>query len=397
MSKPENVLIVGGGFAGVKAALELADDERFRVTLISDDNDMRYYPTLYRTATGGDRSNSSIPLATIFAGVNIDIVYGKAVTLDRKAKTVTLESGESYPYDNLILALGVMTNYFNIAGLAELSFGIKSQTEAVEFKTHLHKQLVDEHKADLNYIIVGAGPTGIELAGALPSYLQQIMKNHGIKQKKIHIDLIEAMPRLLPALPKATSRQVRRRIKKLGIRLYMNSKVEGENSDGLTVNGRPLKSHTVVWTAGISNNPFFQNNGFTLMGRGKVGVNAFLQSEDGIYVLGDNCNTPYSGLAQTALYDGKFVAENLKRKISGKTLKNYNPKKPITVIPVGPKWAAVLWGNFKLHGFIGYMLREAADLSGFHDLESWPNATKQFLSEFMYDDDCEVCATASAK
>jgi NADH dehydrogenase len=397
MKKAENVLIIGGGFAGVKAALELADDQRFNVTLISDDNDMRYYPTLYRTATGGDRSNSSIPLATIFAGVKIDIVYGKAKTLDRKAKLVTLDNKVSYNYDSLILALGVNTNYFNVPGLAELSYGIKSQSEAVEFKTHLHKQLVDEHKPDLNYIIVGAGPTGIELAGALPSYLKQIMKNHGLKEKKIHIDLIEAMPRLLPALPKATSRQVKRRIKGLGIRLYMNSKVEGETADALTINGRPLKSHTVVWTAGITNNPFFHDNNFVVMGRGKIGVNAFLQSEENVYVLGDNANTPYSGLAQTALYDGKFVADNLKRKANAKTLKNYNPKKPITVIPVGPNWAAVLWGNFRLHGFIGYLLREAADLSGFHDLESWPNATKQFLSEFMYDDNCEVCATAEAK
>src|SRR5580698_3448005 len=180
MHKKEKVLIVGGGFAGVAAARELGNDERFSITILSDDHDMRYYPTLYRTATGGQRANSSIPLTRIFhEDDNVTIEYGVASTLDRKAKTVTTEDGKTYEYDTLLLALCVVTNYFNIPGLAEYSFSIKSQNEVARFKAHLHQQLVDERRPDLNYVIVGAGPTGIELAGALPQYLRYIMKNHG--------------------------------------------------------------------------------------------------------------------------------------------------------------------------------------------------------------------------
>ncbi len=396
MKKTEKVLIVGGGFAGVKAALELADDPHFAVTLLSDDTDLRYYPTLYHTATGGQRANSSIPLAKIFEDKPLRIIQGTASTLDRKAKTITTENGKAYEYDALVIALGVITNYFGIPGLAEYAYSIKSQPEVERFKAHLHKQLTDEHHPDPHYVIVGAGPTGIELAGALPAYLMQIVKNHGLPARRLHIDLIEAAPRLLPRLPKETSRTVRRRLKRLGVRLYIGSAVQGQSADELTVNGKPIRSHTVIWTAGVTNHPFFNDNHFVIMGRGKVAVDIYLQAEDNIFVLGDNANTPYSGMAQTALHDGEFVAKNLRRRASGKQFKSYIAKQPVTVIPAGPHWAVVLWGKLSIHGRLGWLAREAGDLLGFHDLQPWPKATKQFLTEFTAEDNCPTCAAAQA-
>jgi NADH dehydrogenase len=257
--------------------------------------------------------------------------------------------------------------------------------------------MVDERRPDLNYVIVGAGPTGIELAGALPHYLRHIMKNHGQPANRaIHIDLIEAAPRLLPRLPRKTSNSVRRRLRKLGIKLYLHSVVQAETADELTISGKPIRSHTVIWTAGVTNHPFFSNNHFLVMPRGKVAVDVYLQADDSVFVLGDNANTPYSGMAQTALRDGAFVARNLRRRASGKKFKSYVAKQPITVIPAGPRWAAVVWRKVELSGWLGYILREGADLLGFHDLEPWPVATKQFLTEFSSQDDCEVCAAAQA-
>ncbi|HWT55952.1 MAG TPA: FAD-dependent oxidoreductase [Candidatus Microsaccharimonas sp.] len=392
----EKVLIVGGGFAGVKTALELADDDRFVVTLLSDQPYLRYYPTLYHTATGGTGANSNIPLARLFQNKHVKVVPGRATTLDKRAKVLTTEDGKTYEYDTLVLALGVVTNYFGIQGLREFSYGIKSINEANRLKAHLHQQLIDDKKPDLNYVIIGAGPTGIELAGALPGYLKEIMLKHGVEPRKVHIDLIEAAPRLLPRLPRDTSRMVARQLKRLGIRLYLKQAVQGVTADELTVNGKPIRSHTVIWTAGVTNHPFFKDNAFALTLRGKVSVDAYLQAEDNIFVIGDNANTPYSGLAQTAVIDGAFLAKNLKRRKSGRDMRSYIVKKPITVIPAGPKWAAVIWGSVRMYGRLGWILRELGDLRGFLDYETIPGAIEQWTTEFAEEDGCTVCHKAPA-
>jgi NADH dehydrogenase FAD-containing subunit len=169
--------------------------------------------------------------------------------------------------------------------------------------------------------------------------------------------------------------------------------VQGETADELIINNKPIRSHTVIWTAGVTNHPFFKENDFVLTKRGKVAVDIFLQAEDGIYVIGDNANTPYSGMAQTALHDGAYLAENLKRKASGNTPKSYWVKPPITVIPIGERWAAVIWGKTRIYGLLGWVLRELGDLVGFHDYEPWPKATGQWLTEFGTEESCPVCAS----
>ena len=386
-----HVLIVGGGFGGIKAALELSKQPGVTITLLSDRPDFRYYPTLYHTATGGLRTQSSIPLKEILPLDKVVIAHGTADRVDREHKTIHTKEGHVIPYDTLILALGVVTNYFGVKGLEHYAYGIKSGTEAMRFKKHLHDQLTTEHAPDLNYVIVGGGPTGIELAGALPGYIKWLMKKHGIKRRAIHVDLIEAAPRLLPRSPKAASRAIRRRLRQLHVKLYLGQAVEGETADELTVNGKPLLSHTVVWTAGTANNPFFEHNGFAMNERHKVSVDQFLRAEPHIYVIGDNANTPFSGMAQTALYDASFVASNLARTWHDKQSKPYKPKKPATVIPVGPYWAAVDWGILHLNGLLGWLMREAADWVGFHDYMPWWKALEQWATEFGEEESCKIC------
>ncbi len=390
----QHVLIVGGGFGGIKAALELAEDSRFAVTLLSTETSFRYYPALYRTATGGRAAHSNIPLTEIFKDKPITILQGTAVTLDRKARTLTLADQSVLTYDVIILSLGVITNYFGIPGMQEFSYSIKSMEEITRFKQHLHSQMEDDRRPDLNYVIVGAGPTGIELAGALPEYLHRIMANHGIKHKTVHIDLIEAAPRLLPRMPKDISASVARRLRKVGVKLLTAQAVQGVSADQLTVNGKAIRSHTVVWTAGVTNHPFFKDNGFTLSQRGKVATDMYLQADENVYVIGDNANTPYSGMAQTALLDGMYVAESLKRKADGNDPKSYKIKKPITIIPVGEKWAVVLWGRKHLYGMVGWALRETADLIAFADYQPWWKAGKQWLTGFESEEACTVCQAA---
>ncbi|HUD07142.1 MAG TPA: FAD-dependent oxidoreductase [Candidatus Saccharimonadales bacterium] len=387
-----NIVIVGGGFAGVKAALELAKDHRFSVSLISDHPDFRYYPTLYHTATGGKKAISSIPLKQVFERLPIHIEIDSVDDIDRHQQLVKTAGGKSFHYDGLILALGVKTNYFNIAGLQEHAFGIKTTEDAVALKNHLHKQLVDDNHVDFNYIVIGGGPTGVELAGSMVGYVNKIAEGHNLSNKKVHIDLVEASPRLLPRAPKKTSKKVAKHLHKLGIRLFLKTTVQAQTADQLTINGKALFSHTVIWTAGVANPPFFTKNNFQLSGNGRVRVNQFLQSEPGIYVLGDNADTPYAGLAQTAVLDGKFVAENLKRLAAGEDPKPYIAKRPIYVFPAGPKWAAVIWGQLQFYGRVGSWLRKIADLVGYHDYEPWKYATELLMSESETEESCPICS-----
>ncbi len=386
------ILILGGGFGGIKVALELADKPQFEVTLLSDQENFRYYPTLYLAATGKSMTTSNIPLTEIFKDKNLKIHKGTVKKIDREARKVTVSTDKSYKYDLLIIALGVVTNYFGIKGLKEYSYGIKSQQDAREFRDHIHKLLLDEGKPDQNYVIIGGGPTGVELAGELPTYIRHIMKMHNISDKKLHIDLVEAAPRLTPRMPKDYSKALARRLRQLGVTLYLNTAVQSETVDSLEIGDHALTSHTVAWTAGVTNHPFFNANQFELSDHGKVKVNEFLQAEPDIYVIGDNADTPFSGMAQTALYDAKFVATNLERAASNKRMRAYRPKKPVYVTPVGPGWAAVLWNNVHFYGWVGWVLRSAADYIGFRDYEPWWTASQHWIAEYREEYSCPVCA-----
>lgn len=391
------VLIVGGGFAGLRTARRLAADDRIAVTVLSDRPDFRYYPVTYHTATGGLKSQSSIPLPDILGHLPVNLERGTAAKLDRSAKAVTTADGRVFTYDSLVLALGSVPNYFGIDGMQEYSFNLQTMEDMQILQDHLHRQLEDNHRPDANYVIVGGGPTGIELAGSLPGYLKRLMRNHGIRRRALHIDLVEAAPRLLPRSRSKVSRKVARRLRELGVRVYTGTAVQGRTADELTINGKPLQSHTVIWTAGTANHPFFKTNGFTLTKRGKVTVDEHLRSDPDIFVLGDNADTKYSGMADTAMHDGGFAADIIRRKLDGAALPQYKPRRPASIIPVGPRWAAVEWGPLAFTGRAGWWMREKADWASFHKLEPWWQANRQWAAGFGAEEDCPTCATAEIR
>jgi len=197
-------------------------------------------------------------------------------------------------------------------------------------------------------------------------------------------------------MPKPYSRALQRRLRKLGVRLYLNEVVKAASADELEMSGHSIKSHTIVWTAGVTNHPFLKDNNFALNDHGKAIVDQYLQAEPDIYIIGDNADTKYSGMAQTALFDGKFVAENLLRKAEDKETLPYKAKRPIYVIPAGARWAAVLWGNLNIHGSLGWALREAADLRGFANYEPWWKASRHWMAQDDSEETCVLCAPYAA-
>lgn len=361
-----NITVVGGGFGGVKTALQLAKNKRAHVTLFSDKPDFQYYPALYSTATGGSALQSWVPLGTIFAGYdNVDIVIDKVVKLDKAARTITTESGATHEYQTLVLALGSVTTYFGIPGLNEYAYGIKSHDEIARLKQHLLEEFVKPNGADKNYLIIGAGPTGVELASGLGTYLKHLKKHYRQPGPRMTVSIIEAAPRVLPRMSEKASAKVLKRLKNLGVHVELNKKVESATADTLIVSGRPIKSHTVIWTSGVANNPFFAENAsqFELAKNGRVVVNAHMRVDPHIYVIGDNAVTPFGGLAQTALHDGIYVA----KQILG-SHKKYKAKQPPVVVPVGENWAIFEYKKLRFGGWLGALIRSAADFVGYRDM-----------------------------
>lgn len=387
-----NVVIVGGGFGGVKAALELAKDSQVKVTLVSDRDHFLFYPALYSTATGKSRRQSIIPLSKLFAGTNVRVVIDTVIGLDQIRKIVVTQEHQLH-YDRVVMSLGVVTSYFGLSGLDTYSYSIKSASEIDRFKKHLHDKLTSDKHLDENYIIVGAGPTGVELSAALAHYLERIATAHNIHHSRIKLSLVEAAPRVLPRMSEQASEFVTKRLKKLGVHVMTNKRVESEDDDSIIISGKDIPSKTVVWTSGVTNHPFFSEHTdiFTLAKNGRVVVDEHLKVDKHIYVIGDNADTPYTGLAQTAIYDGHFVASAIKAEAHGRLLPQYKPKKQPVVVPVGENWAIVEYGGLRLTGYLAGLIRKIADFIGYLDYFPVRVAVRLWVEGIRHDEECSAC------
>lgn len=394
MSQKKQIVILGGGFGGAKAALELAGQKNVDITVINDTRHLRYYPLLYEYVVGGDRSESFFSLPDMFKGTAINLIVGKATSLNKEAKTVTLEDGHTLSYDILILALGSVTNYFHIDGLEEHAFAVKSLHEGKRLRQHLHQELMDTGKPEVHYVVVGAGPTGVELAAALAEYLRHIIPHHHIPTSDWHVDIIEAADRVLPRSAEDVSAKVAARLKSLGIHVHLKATVEGATADALQLADTELKTKTIIWTAGVAPNPFYAANAaqFEFNDKKRLVIDDYLGLGGDVYVIGDNAPTQFSGLAQTAISDAVYIAANIKRLLNGQTPEKYVPQEPIYATPCGHGWAAIQWGKRRYYGRIGWWLRRAADLVGYRDMLPELTAWRLWLGAGRKNEECPICS-----
>ena len=392
MTRYRKIVIVGGGFGGVKAALRLANKEGFWVRLISPKSYFEYHAALYRSATGHSPLEVAIPLDELFArSNNVEVVEDAVVGMDAEKKTLACKSGAHYEYDEVIFALGSVTNYFGIPGVDRFAYGMKSVQEALGLKTHLHEQLTN-HDHDHTYVVIGGGASGIELAGELVGYEARIRRAHHV-QNKFQVDLMEAAPQLVASLGERYSKKIRQRLGALGVHVMTDSCVVKETLDELKLKHTSVHSHTVVWTAGQTTHPFFAQypEVFTFSKKGKVKVDMYMRAAKHIYVIGDCADTQYSGMAQTAIHDANYVADQLIRRYWDWDVTPYRPKRPVYVIPVGPKWAAVRWGNFEAYGYLGWLIRRLADLRLFLMLLSISQAFAVWHYGVVREEACPIC------
>ena len=365
-----HTVIVGGGFAGVKAALEISKRNLGKVTLISDEDHFLHHATLYATATGRNMAESVVPLNEMFAGnKNVTVVQDRIKSLDIDRKII-VGNNKSYEYDKLILAIGSVTTFFGISGVAKHAFGIKTLDEVKDFNSHIKSEIIKNRRLDKNYVIIGAGATGIELAGALHEYLEHLSTVHQVHRPNVKITIVEAAPRILPRLSKTASKVVSKRLKEMGIKVLVNHKVEALGRDYITIEGKRVPTETAIWTSGVANNPFFAEHAdmFHLAPNGRVEVNQYLEANRDIFVLGDNNTVRYSGMAWPALDQATFVAKHLARLKTKQPTLAFKPAQPPSGIPVGSNWAYVEWHGIYAAGLTGHLIRRKMELRGYKQL-----------------------------
>jgi NADH dehydrogenase FAD-containing subunit len=253
--------------------------------------------------------------------------------------------------------------------------------------------LTEKSQIERNYVIVGAGPTGVELAGALGVYLKNIAKYHRVKQHKITIWLIEAAPRVLPTMSPRVSKATLKRLARLGVKVSLNTQVRAETLKSLKTSIGNITTHTVIWTAGTANNPFFANNSevFNLNDRGRVVVDKHLQSSPGVYVIGDNAATKFSGTALTAIRHGNFTAKDLIARINHKHRPEKYESHPTYVVPVGKKWSVLQYRGLVLHGRIISWVRNSADFIGYIDVLGLLRAMTVWTNSEKPESNCPIC------
>jgi NADH dehydrogenase len=339
------VIIVGGGFGGLCAAQALKSD-LVDVTLVDRRNYHLFQPLLYQVATG---SLSPGEIAAPLRGVlgrqkNTRVLLGTVEDVDPDSKQVFLADGAALPYDSLIVAAGSQTSYFGHNEWQEWAPGMKSLEEAttirhkILYAFEVAERISDpvQRRAWLTFVIVGAGPTGVELSGAIGEIARQTLKNdfRSIDPREAQIILMDGAPRVLMAFPEDLAEKATRSLARLGVTVKCGAMVKDVNKEGLTieVNKSPdhISAKTVIWAGGITSSPL----GKILAGRtkaetdkgGRVKVKPDLTIPNypDIYVVGDLASAadangkPLPGLAQVAMQGGSYAAKAILQKLRGR-------------------------------------------------------------------------------
>jgi NADH dehydrogenase len=367
----KHVLIIGGGFAGMRLVRKLSNQKGVRITIVNPSADFRYTPALYRVATGFRSAAAWLPIDWMLLDVkNATFVKGSVKRISKDTKDVVLEDGRSISYDEVVFAIGNVTSYFSIPGLDTYSYGVKSAEEVQRLKQHIHRNITHPENASKDYVIVGAGPTGVELAAVLGAHVKKVSKHHKLSPSHIKIHLVEAGPRILPQLSERASRYAVKQLQKNGVILHTSMQVKAETVHTLRTTLGTMSTDNVIWTAGTMNNPFFKNQPdvFPPDKRGKIIVNKHLQVDQHVYVCGDNASTPFSGLALTAVNHANYIASDIKRRLKGKKRRTQHDQHPIQIVPVGEHYAILQYRSLVVSGGPISALRKAVDIVAYTDM-----------------------------
>lgn len=368
----KHVVIVGGGFAGVYAARGLLKRRDVKVTLISKRNYFLFIPMLHEVATGGlSGYNLAEPYRGILRGKNFSFLQDEVREVDLVKRHVACAHGE-VPYDYLVLATGSTTNFFGTKGAEEHCFVLKSLEDAFRLKNQVVRKAEeafmakekDVQEQKLSVVIVGAGPTGVELAIEMQELLEQICKSNASFHGRPSVYLIQRGDRVIPQIPRLQG-DAERQLKKHGVHVLTGAGVTEVRKDGVVLqDGRIIAADTVVWSAGVK--PSIVKTIPDVAGEKRcLVVDAYLRllQFPEVFVIGDCATyipegekTPIPMLAQVATEQGKSVGKNLARLLGKRELVPFSFKLKGQFISLGKGYGAGFIGPLKLTGFKAWWL-----------------------------------------
>jgi NADH dehydrogenase len=377
-SKTPRVVIVGGGFGGLAAAKALGKAP-VEVILIDRTNHHVFQPLLYQVATSVIApSQMSSPIREVLRRhKNTTVIMGEVTGVDKAQRCVfvTDTDRENVPirYDYLILATGARHSYFGHNEFEKFAPGLKSLADAVGIRNKIlsafeqaeAEENVDLHRDLLTFVLVGAGPTGVEMAAALAIFVQTSLPSEfrRIDPTSARIVLIDAAPNVLGTFAPSLSEAAEFHLQKLGVEIHLGHAVEKIDSEGVIVAGERIASKTVIWTAGVTPSPAGKWLEVETDRAGRVRIQPDLRvpNHAEIFVLGDTASLdqdgkPLAGVAQVAMQQGRYAGKLIRRQLTGK-----RPPKPFryfdkgTMAVVGKGYAVLQSGKIRLHGLFAWL------------------------------------------
>jgi NADH:ubiquinone reductase (H+-translocating) len=375
------VVIIGAGFGGLSAAKRLAKSP-CRITLIDRHNYHLFQPLLYQVATAG---LSPADIASPIRGIvrhcrNVNVILANVSGIDVDRREVIAE-GHRVPFDTLIVATGAQHSYFGHDDWAGFAPGLKTIDDA----TYLRRRILlafekAETEADtaerrrlLNFVIVGGGPTGVEMAGAVAELAKRALASdfRAIDPRQARIILVEAAPRLLATFDPSLSEAAKRSLEELGVEVRLGARVTAADCGGVSLGSERIEARTIIWGAGVMASPAGRWLGVPTdrAGRVFVGPDLSVEGHSDIFVIGDAAHAlgsdgkPLPGVAPVAKQQGHYVADMIRARVAlGKMPPPFRYRDSGSLATIGRKRAVAQIGKVRLHGFIAWLLWSVAHI-----------------------------------
>lgn len=366
MKDQKRVIIVGGGFGGIALAKGLGNSS-LDVLILDKSNHHLFQPLLYQVATAAlSPGDIAVPIREIVSEFkNITVFMDEVISIDRARKSISTKSGKEYGYDYLVLAVGARHSYFGNDQWESFAPGLKTLDDALNIRNRMLEtfELAEKNSngEDLNFVVVGGGPTGVEMAGALAEIAKQTLIEdfRNIDSSKAKIYLVEGQDQILGMYPKPLSLKAKKYLEDLRVEVVLNTFVENIDEETVSFGNKKIKSSNVIWAAGNQASPLLKllKTEEDHLGRAIVDSDLSIKDSDDVFVIGDAAHFKDTngnilpGLAPVAAQQGKYLA----RKILGKTSEPFHYWDKGSMATIGKAKAILKKDSIEFGGFLAWL------------------------------------------